>query len=63
MTADTISTVPNQPKEGRRVRTFREDDELWEQAAKKAAAAGRTMTDVLHEAIEDYIKGDEGEES
>lgn len=45
--------MPNQPKTPQR--TIRLDDELWTAARAKAASEGRTVSDVVREALEAYI--------
>ena len=61
MAAGTIATVANSPKEGRRTRSFREDDELWERADEiRARLDIKDMTAVLHEALVNWIKEREG---
>jgi hypothetical protein len=44
-TPGRLSTMPNQPKTP--VRGIRVDEGLWRAAQEKAAAEGRTMTDVI----------------
>lgn len=46
--------MPNQPKTPQR--TIRLDDELWIAARSKAASEGRTVSDVVREALEAYIR-------
>lgn len=45
--------MPNQPKTP--VRGIRVDDDLWRAAQAKAAAEGRTMTDVLVAYLKRYV--------
>jgi hypothetical protein len=45
------------PKHG-----FRVADEKWEAAQKKAAAEGRTVSDVLSDCLDKYIGDDEPED-
>lgn len=46
--------MPNQPKTP--IRNIRVDDELWDAVKKKAAEQGRTVTDVIREALRRYVK-------
>ena len=45
--------MPNQPKPPQR--TIRLGDELWAAARTKAASEGRTISDVVREALEIYV--------
>jgi len=45
--------VPNAPKTP--TRTVRVSDEIWGAAKEKAAVEGRTLTDVVIEALKKYI--------
>ena len=45
--------MPNAPKTP--TRTVRVSDALWSAAKEKAADDGRTLTDVVIEALKDYI--------
>jgi predicted DNA binding CopG/RHH family protein len=46
--------MPNAPKTP--TRTIRVSSELWSAVKEKAAIEGRTITDVIIEALKDYIK-------
>lgn len=46
--------MPNAPKTP--TRTIRVSSELWSTVKEKAAIEGRTITDVIIEALKDYIK-------
>jgi predicted DNA-binding protein len=46
--------VPNQPKTP--LRAFRISDEIYDVLKGKAADEGRTVTDVVREALREYIK-------
>lgn len=37
-------------------RSIRIPDDLWEAARKKAAAEGRTISDILRESLEQYVQ-------
>lgn len=50
------SNMSNQPKTPNRV--FRAPDEEWEAARERAQAEGRTLTDVLRQALREYAKGE-----
>lgn len=39
------------------LRAFRVEDELWADALEKAVAEGRTLSDVIREALEAYVRG------
>lgn len=52
----TMGDVPNQPKTPNR--SFRIADDIYYPAREKAAAEGRTLTDVVTEALLDYIDED-----
>ena len=45
-------TVPNKPKTP--LRSVRITDELWEATQKSAAAEGRTVSEVVRQALERY---------
>lgn len=45
--------MPNQPKTP--LRSVRIADELWHAAQQKAEAEGRTVSDVVREALEKYV--------
>lgn len=45
--------MPNQPKTP--MRSFRIPDDLYEAAQRKARDEGRTVTDVVREALETYV--------
>lgn len=45
--------MPNAPKTP--TRTVRVSDELWLAAKEKAGLEGRTLTDVVIEALRDYV--------
>lgn len=46
-------TMPNAPKTP--TRTFRVSKELWDAVKEKAAIEGRTVTDVIVEALKKYV--------
>lgn len=46
--------MPNSPKTP--TRTIRVSDELWSAVKEKAAIEGRTITDVVLEALKKYIE-------
>jgi predicted DNA-binding protein len=46
--------MPNQPKTP--MRSFRISDELYDYLAALAKTQGRTVTDVVREALETYVK-------
>ena len=48
-----MSTMPNAPKTP--TRTIRVSNQLWAAVKEKAAIDGRTVTDVIIEALKDYI--------
>ena len=48
--------MPNAPKTP--TRTIRVADDLWKAVQKKAAAEGVTVTSVIINALEDYLKLD-----
>jgi len=51
--------VPNQPRTPNR--TVRVPDDIWFPALEKAKAEGRTLSDVIRDALLEYIDGeDEG---
>lgn len=52
----SIRPVPNQPREDRSNRTFRETDEVWDKVKEIAKERGETITDVIHRALERYIR-------
>lgn len=45
--------MPNQPKTP--LRNIRVSDELWNAVKQKAAAEGRTISDVVRELLEKYV--------
>lgn len=47
------TAIPNTP-----TKTFRCDDDLWKAAKAKAKAEGKTLTDVLVDALVAYIKAE-----
>jgi predicted DNA-binding protein len=49
--------VPNQPKTPQR--SFRISDDIYLPAAEKARSEGRTVTDVVREALIEYIDDEE----
>lgn len=49
--------MPNAPKTP--TRTIRVADDLWLKVQKKAAKQGVTVTSVIIDALEDYVKTDE----
>jgi len=54
MTPATVVDVPNTPGTPRR--TIRVADDLWEQAAAKAAANGESVSDVIRRALLRYVR-------
>jgi hypothetical protein len=50
--------MPNQPKTQHR--SVRVPDELWEASKAKAAQEGRTVTDVVNDALRSYVQGASG---
>ena len=52
-TPDRLSPVPNQPKTP--VHSLRVDGDLWRRAQEKAAAEGRTLTDVIVAYLKRYV--------
>jgi len=52
--AETIGTMPNKPKTPHR--TIRIDDTLWKAAQAAAEREGKTVTDVIREALTRYVK-------
>lgn len=52
----TVPPVPNQPKPGTKIRTFRYPDDEWAAAQAAAAANGETVTDVIHRALRAYVR-------
>lgn len=55
MTAASVQPVsPNAPKTP--MHSFRVNHELWRAAKAKAAERGETLTDVLREALEEYVE-------
>ena len=53
----TMGGVPNQPKTP--TRSFRIPDDIYVPAVEKAQAEGRTLTDVVRDALLDYIDDEE----
>jgi len=53
-TPDTVGAVPNKPKTP--VSNFRIPEDVKEAATAKAKAEGKTLTDVVVEALRRYIK-------
>lgn len=47
--------MPNKPKTP--VKSFRIPDDLYQAALIKAAADGRSLTEVVREGLEDYVAG------
>lgn len=47
--------MPNAPKTP--TRTFRCPDEIWNAAKEKTLSEGRTITDVLIDALREYVDG------
>lgn len=45
---------PNAPKTP--LRTIRVDDDLWRKAQQRAEAEGRTVSDIVREALRKYVK-------
>ncbi len=54
--AFTLIDMPNSPKTP--TRTIRVSDQLWTAVQKKAAAEKVTVTSIIIDALEDYIKVD-----
>jgi predicted CopG family antitoxin len=54
MTPATLARVPNQPKTPQR--TIRIADDVWDAAKAKAEANGRTVSDVIREALARYLR-------
>lgn len=54
MTRATVPDVPNQPKTPQR--SVRVADELWLAAKAKAELEGQTVSDVVRQALEDYLQ-------
>jgi predicted transcriptional regulator len=54
MTPDTIRAMPNTPGTPRR--TVRIPDDLWDAAARIAAARDESLSDILRQALERYVK-------
>lgn len=52
-----MGSVPNQPKTP--TRSFRVPDDIYLPAREKADAEGRTLTEVVNEALVAYIGDDE----
>lgn len=52
---DTISSMPNQPKTP--MKSFRISEDLYRAALSKAEEEGKTLSDVVREALEKYIQG------
>jgi len=48
--------VPNQPRQGTGVRSFRVNLALWQRAQALAAENGETVGDVIRRALERYVK-------
>lgn len=48
-----MGSMPNQPKTPQR--KFRVDDELWDAAKKKAASEHTTVSEVLRQALKEYV--------
>lgn len=59
MTGITVGRVPNVERTPRR--TIRVPDDLWHTAKLAAAREGRTVTEVVNDALRDYI-GQSGDE-
>lgn len=50
----SVPPVPNQPKTPQR--SVRVPDEVWQAAKERAEAEGRTLSDVVREALAAYAK-------
>ncbi|SDZ16116.1 hypothetical protein SAMN05216554_2706 [Herbiconiux ginsengi] len=50
---DTIGVMPNQPKTP--MKSFRISEDLYRSALSKAKSEGKSLTDVVREALEHYI--------
>jgi len=48
--------MPNQPRQGTGVRSFRVNLDLWHQAQAKAAENGENVGDVIRRALEQYVQ-------
>jgi predicted HicB family RNase H-like nuclease len=53
-TPGTMARVPNKPKTP--IRSFRIDPELYAAVQEKAAERGETVTDVVVQALQRYVK-------
>lgn len=49
-----VAKVPNQPKTSNK--TLRVDDELWDAAMQKAHDEGKTLTEVIINALRMYLR-------
>ena len=54
MTRATVSDVPNQPKTPQR--SVRVPDEVWARAKEKAEAQGITVSEVVREKLEEWLR-------
>ena len=52
---DTIGSMPNQPKTP--MKSFRISEDLYRAALRKAEEEGKTLSDVVREALEKYVRG------
>ena len=48
--------MPNQPKQGTRVRGVRLDDDLWAALQAEADANNESVSDVVRRALEAYLR-------
>jgi predicted DNA-binding protein len=56
----TVSrTTSKRIRIGGRIRAVRVPDDLWEEAQKVAAERGETLSEVIREALKEYIKNAE----
>ena len=56
MTRDSVLDVPNQPKTPQR--SIRVADDIWLAAKAKAEAEGQTVSDVVRQALEEYLSAE-----
>lgn len=54
MTRANVPDVPNQPKTPQR--SVRVPDDVWQAAKAKAESEGQTVSDVVRQALEDYLR-------
>ncbi|MBF4573169.1 hypothetical protein ITJ64_11625 [Herbiconiux sp. VKM Ac-1786] len=51
---DTMGFMPNQPKTP--VKSFRISEDLYRAALSKAKSEGKSLTDIVREALEHYVR-------